>query len=189
MDVSDLLRQAWGAVESAEIPESLQPKAFEAAVQILACRVSDPRTSPDSGRGRGAGSAASNREDHQSEDVDAKPETPRASGSLLEKLSHESGIDVGDLEEVLFFDGEGIPHVTGPARKLGRSMSEQARNVALLITATRALALDESNIGSKVIRDEFPPLKRFDQNISANTHCIHAEPCCESVTARAVRLS
>lgn len=162
MDASEVLRSAWEAVVAANLPESVQPKAFELAVLHLSGDTATASKRDVEPRRDAKGSGASGGE----EKPDPKPKaaSDATSSRLLEKLAHEGGVEIGDLEEVIYFDQEGVPHVSGPARKLGSTMSSQARTVAVLVTAARSLALDETVIASKVVRSECALLKCFDTN-------------------------
>ena len=152
MEPSEVLKQAWAAVESAGVPEPIQLKAFELAVGML--------SQGDSGTAH-----ERSQRDRQNGSQKQREQKPRTDDdSPIGKVAHESGISADELEEVLYFDAEGQPHVTGPARRLGKNTAEQARTVTLLITAARYLAMDEPTVESKVVRTECARLKCFNQS-------------------------
>lgn len=153
MDAGEVLKRAWEAVQAAGLPESLQLKGFELAVEMLSAS-------------NGGGTTVKLREEEEGGGADASPRRKAKTngGPPIEKIAHESGIDADALEGVIHFDADGAPHVTGPARRLGRNTSEQARTVALLVTAARSLAMDEVNVSAKVVREECTRLKCFDQS-------------------------
>lgn len=150
MDVEELLARAWGAVEKAGIPEPLHEYAFKEALSRLSGQVSTP-PSP-AGRNGGAG------EGRGEEPVgEAGGSSSIASDELFVKFSNESEISVADLERVFYFS-DGKPHLNGPKSKLGKAASDQAKAVAVALTAAYDYALDKQ-VSDEVVRAEAVRLK------------------------------
>lgn len=149
MDVEELLARAWGAVEKAGIPEPLQEYAFKEALTRLSGQVpiATPPASVYGDTASGNGQQSSN---HANGD-------PSTDDELFAKFSNESGIAAADLERVFYFS-TGEPHLNGPRGKLGKTASEQAKAVAVAITAAYDYALDKQT-SDEVVRAEAVRLK------------------------------
>lgn len=151
MDVEELLARAWAAVEKAGIPEPLQEYAFKEAL----ARLSGQFLTPVASNGIGNGSI----NDAPPGNGEGQPGTARGSDEeRFAKFAHESGIALADLERVFYF-ANGEPHLNGPRAKLGKNTSEQAKAVAVALTAAYDYALDRKPIGDDVVRAEAVRLK------------------------------
>lgn len=152
MDVEELLARAWGAVEKAGLPEPLQEYAFKEALARLSAPSTvagskTPQTTreADEGAANDAGSGGDN--------------TPGLSDAqLFGKFSQESGVLVDQLERLYYFDG-GVPHVNGPKTRFGSNIADQARAVALALTAAYDYAIDQQNVSASTVRVECERLK------------------------------
>lgn len=156
MEVEELLARAWSAVEKAGIPEGLQEYAFKEAIARLssdAPRLSPPEAAAPAVPPGASGAAAATGEESQT-----IPATQQTDTQLFEKFSHESGIPVSELERVFYFDG-GEPHLNGPKVRLGTNIADQARAVALALTAAYDYARDIQNLSVDIVRAECERLK------------------------------
>lgn len=151
MDVEELLARAWGAVEKAGIPEPLQEYAFKEALSRLSGQAS---TAPTPASGGNGGTGGGKGEQLASEGGGASSLT---SDELFAKFSNESEIAVADLERVFYFSN-GEPHLNGPKSKLGKTGSDQAKAVAVALTAAYDYALDRQ-ASDEVVRAEAARLK------------------------------
>lgn len=133
MDTAGRLRKAWEAVEAAALPEHLHEIAFREALALEAGSV---RPQVRSGK------------DVRSNPAGKTPEPVE----FFEKLAEESGISVENLQQVLAFNGETVT-VAPPARSLGTTTTDQARNVAALVAGARFAALGENPVPSKAVRE------------------------------------
>jgi hypothetical protein len=147
MDVEELLARAWGAVEKAGIPEPLQEYAFREALSRLSASAAPSNRAAITD---GAPVAASDPVDNSSTSADAD--------GAFGKFAHESGVSVEDLERVFYF-ADGVPHLNGPRSRFGRNASDQAKVVAVAITAAYDFVRDESPISDDVIKAETTRLK------------------------------
>ncbi|MFF2368947.1 hypothetical protein [Agromyces sp. NPDC058110] len=152
MEVEELLARAWGAVEKAGIPEALQEYAFKEALARLSSPVPTVRLTQ-------AATAAVPAVDVSDDGSASSTATPVLSDQeLFRKFSQESGVPVDQLERIYYFDN-GVPHLNGPKSKFGSNVADQARGVALALTAAYDYALDEQNLAASTVRVECERLK------------------------------
>lgn len=151
MDVEELLARAWGAVEKAGIPEPLQEYAFREALTRLSGQAS-ATTPPAGGNGNTIGGKGG--EQPAGEPAGASSLT---TDELFAKFANESEIAVADLERVFYFSN-GEPHLNGPRSKLGKTTSDQAKTVAIALTAAYDYALDKQ-APDDIVRAEAARLK------------------------------
>lgn len=147
MDVDELLARAWGAVEKAGIPEPLQEYAFKEALNRLSAL-----PAPSTGGGVAAGATEA-----QTKNADVASTSADADGTFG-KFAHESGVPAEELERVFYF-ADGLPHLNGPRSRFGKTASDQAKVVAVAITAAYDFVRDESPISDDVIKAEATRLK------------------------------
>ncbi|MCS5498862.1 hypothetical protein NY547_16545 [Cnuibacter physcomitrellae] len=150
MDVEELLARAWGAVEKAGIPEPLQEYAFREALARL-----DRMTPTLASSQPGHGYASRNMNDQTGKEAGGSDS--RTADELFAKFANESEIPVADLERVFYFSN-GEPHLNGPRSKLGKTASDQAKAVAVALTAAYDFALDRQ-ASDDVVRAEASRLK------------------------------
>lgn len=176
MAVSDMIAEAWKAVQDAGIPEPLQEVAFKEAMAVLAAGVAPAPVADQLAKTGGAskpnapigGPKAGTRTKPKRE-----PSTAELIGTVLpdeelfDKFANETGLSRGELEEVFYFDS-GKPILNGPARQLGDNLAAQARTVAVALTAAYHYALDVRDVPASKIADECKRLKCWDtDNFSA----------------------
>lgn len=151
MEIEELLARAWSAVEKAGIPEPLQEYAFKEAITRLAVHEGTkeaPDTPPPS----------KPQEAIAADGTSAASATTLTDAQLFAKFSNESGVAQDLLEQVFYFEG-GVPHLNGPKAKFGSNMADQARAVALGLTAAYDYALDQQSTPIATIRTECDRLK------------------------------
>jgi hypothetical protein len=153
MEVNKVLAEAWAEVEKASLPEQLREVAFKEAIAML----TSEKTPKQSGDSRHPRSPRPKVDDVEKGSNDGK----QGPADLLSKFSHEADIPVDVLEEILYFD-DGLPRLSGPARKLGVRKSDQMRRVAIVLTGAYLYALDQTDVPAKVIRAECDRLKILD---------------------------
>jgi hypothetical protein len=153
MEVEELLARAWSAVEKAGIPESLQEYAFKEAITRLGGHAKTPP--PPAQQGRGGETPA----DQNFADTGSNGgASPLSSDELFAKFANESEVSVADLERAFYFGANGEPHLNGPRSKLGRNTADQAKTLAVALTAAYDYALDKQ-VSDDVVRAEAARLK------------------------------
>lgn len=154
VDVSELLKRAWSAVEEAGVPEQVQPVAFREAVRLLASGPSrdGTKTAPDISGGRRT----------------AHPEPTSSSGeisvseqTIYDRVSEHTGVDRAQLEQVVHLDDDGL-RVSLPGLKLGSNNAERTRAVAQILSIARGFGLEEAETPLEIIRAECNRLKVYD---------------------------
>ncbi|MFE7507456.1 hypothetical protein [Promicromonospora sp. NPDC057488] len=148
MGVEELLARAWAAVEKAGIPEPLHEYAFKEALARLDGSTSVESQSTQDGSPNPAGTKPAPTE-----------EAPADLSDPFAKFAHESGVPVEDLERTFFFTEDGLPHLNGPRAKFARNAADQAKVVAVAITAAYNFVLDQKTVPDEVIKTEAARLK------------------------------
>lgn len=146
MEVEELLARAWKAVKDANIPAELQEYAFKEALSIL----------------RSASPVVSKLKDQQQQGKVETDLPEKPAGTVAERLAkfeHESGVPASELERVFYFSDDGLPHLNGPRAKLGHNVADQAKAVAVAITAAYDYVRDETPISDDVVKAETTRLK------------------------------
>ena len=85
-------------------------------------------------------------------------------GDATSRLSAETGVDREVLDELLYFDSEGLPGINVGARRLGKNNAERTRTIALVIAGARHFANDEIDVATDQIRDLCKQYGFYDQN-------------------------
>lgn len=155
-EVSEILRRAYGAVETAGIPEHLQAAAFREAVNLLSpeptqpAPISPPTPTP-------ASVTAANGDS-----------TPAVSEEVMyARVAEHTGADAKRLERLVHMDEDG-PRITLPGLRLGATNAEKTRVVAQVLTIFRGFGLGENDTPLEAIRNEVMRLKCYDSaNFSA----------------------
>jgi hypothetical protein len=178
MDVEELMRRAWEAVQKSGIPEPLQETALKEAVAAL-------RGEQASGAGdEGGGGRRSREGGGSSRRASSKRPSARARTASTEKverkipdeatffstLAAESGVDEQDLRDVLQVTTAGKVHVTPVTRMLGDSEGEQARTVIALVAGARAHGLSELPVDAQAVRREVERKNCYQPNNFAAKH-------------------
>jgi hypothetical protein len=167
VDIDELLRAAWQAVERSGVPESLHSVAFTSALGLLTAAVPAPAEPPRADRSS----------EHGGRGTEPKPArtsaSPAPEAAFFARLSEESGLDEDELRQVLHLTPDGSVQVMPPTRRLGKSLAEQARTVVVLIAGGRYAGLNERPIDSSLVRTE---LQRKNCYNSANFAAKHVGP-------------
>ena len=144
-DVSELLKRALAAVDSAALPEALRSDAFSSAVQLLA-RAEAPSSLGGGLRPRSVGNSAG----------------PMSSGvELLDRIAAGLGVDLGSIGN-LFAEDDGVPVLILQSTKLPKTKAAAAHDIALLVMAARQLSGVDDYTEPDVLRDAVKRYGRFD---------------------------
>jgi hypothetical protein len=158
MEVTEVLKKAWLAVEEAGLPADIQPIGFREAVRLLAPAgsVVAPATRSTSARGGavGNGSASGNSTGDDQNVLVGEDE-------LYDRVVEHTGVDRGRLEQILHLD-DGNVRVSLPGLRLGSNNAERTRAVAQILTIARGFGLEENETPLEVIRSECTRLKVYD---------------------------
>jgi len=173
MEVSDILKKAWAAVEGADLPETIHESAFKEAVRLLvpvpvvaaaAPANTAPAARPGTPMGK-SGSQAGNTTVTGSGVGSAAGEgsTITASeGELFEKVEQQTGVTKERLSEIVHLD-DGALKVSIPGIKLGKNNAEKTRAIAQILTIVRGFGLEEAETSLELVRAEAQRLKCYDQ--------------------------
>jgi len=172
MNVSEVLAEAWAAVEKAKLPTEIQRDAFREAVRLIAS--ADDPDDDDRPRGSarqdgGAQRASTKRAPAKAKAAD-QATRPSSLPSLTEqeflgKLSAESGLATEKLERIYHLQ-DGQPQISLSPSKLGANMKTRMTTIAQLVTVARAYAFDEDGTPMTVIREECRRLRSLNRNIN-----------------------
>jgi hypothetical protein len=173
MNVDELIKKAWDAVESAGVPESVQEVAFKEAVGILKAEYgpseggerSTPPAPPTPKRPRSNVTRAAR----------SPTATEDANGTVSEEnffklLATESGVDEGRLRDCFQLTSTGSVHVTPPTKDLGDSKRGQAQALIALVAGARSRGLGEGPVSANAVRDEIKRKHCWDANNFSNKH-------------------
>jgi hypothetical protein len=172
MDVSEVLKRAWVAVQSADLPAGLHLVAFQEAV-----RLSLPTSAGAAGATRRADSAGA------SLDGSSGPAHTPSSGrereisvsedEIYDRVAAQTAVTRDKLERVVHLDDDGL-RVSLPGLKLGKNNAERARAVAQILTITRGFGLEENETSLEVIRTECDRLRVYDSaNFSSHMKALN----------------
>lgn len=161
IEVIEVLKKAWIAVEDAGLPEGIQSVAFREAVRLLVPATSAPGAAAlgvvkPNGNG-GAGAVGSGGGSQGDSGITASED------EIYVKVAAQTGVDRNRLEEVVHLDG-GVLKVSIPGLKLGKNNAERARAVAQILTITRGFGLEENETSLEVVRAECDRLRVYDPN-------------------------
>lgn len=166
VNVDDLIAEAWSAVQKAGVPEPLQEVAFKEAIGFLRVAVAgaDSMTMK-------TGATSS----HERATTDKSPVAHGASEhpseeAFFEALAHEAEVSESDLRDILSLTRDGNVHVTQPTKKLGGTLSAQARTVIALVASARAVGLGEKPVSADAVRRELDRKRCYDAGNFAAKH-------------------
>lgn len=161
MDPSEVLKQAWRAVEEADLPNHIQPIAFREAMRVLApasaplrARTAADRVGTTEFSNGGGGNA---RKSPESEEA----ATGAGEEEIVNNVVQHTGVDRDKLESLVHLDGNAI-RLSIPGMKLGKNNAEKTRTVAQILTIVRGFGLNEKETPLEAIRDEATRLKCYD---------------------------
>jgi hypothetical protein len=159
MDTSEVLKEAWAAVEKASLPDKIHEVAFREAVRLVSPPVgaaaggksgrAGKSAAGGGGTGNTSGSSATEGSIQMSED------------ELLAKVVEQTGADQAKLEALVYLD-EGVLKISLPGIKLGKNNADKTRTVAKILTIVRGFGLEEDGTSVELIRSEAQRLKCYD---------------------------
>jgi hypothetical protein len=164
MEVTEVLKKAWSAVEDAGLPEHVQPIGFREAVRLLAPDGSLIAPATRSGGARkGAGDAGGAGGDSNGDERVSVGES-----EIYDRVVEHTGANRERLEQLLHLDDDGV-RVSLPGLRLGTTNAERTRAVAQILTIARGFGLEENETSLEIIRSECTRLKVYDSaNFSAH---------------------
>lgn len=168
MNVTEMMAEAWKAVEASGVPKALQETAFREAMAVLSQAGSHKESKQNRGprasaKASKSTSKAERAKPKQSVGVDVEPQLGLVlpDDELFAKFSAETGIPSDQLQEVFFFS-DGKPILNGTTRQLGDNVAAQSRSVALAITSAYHFALGVRDVPSARIAGECKRKNCFD---------------------------
>jgi hypothetical protein len=165
MDVTEVLRKAWTAVEGAELPEKIHEVAFREAVRLIVpAPIAPPATRGRTGKNTGAGDGT---------DGQGEGGLSISEDEMYERVVAQTGVSRDMLEDAVHLDDDG-PKISIPGLRLGRTNAERTRAVAQILTIVRGFALEENETSLEVIRAECERLKVYDSaNFSSHLKALN----------------
>lgn len=150
VEIEDMLKKAWEAVEKADVPEHVQPYAFKEAMRVIAPDSASSRRSP---AGFGAHTSSGTSEDAGGAAI--------TEAEMLDKIVVATGVDSAALEQLIHLDDDG-PRISIPGTKVAKNNADATRTVASILTVVRDFGLGEKETPVKVIRNEVDRLRVYD---------------------------
>jgi hypothetical protein len=160
METSDILKNAWAAVQDAGLPDKLHEVGFLEAVRLLspltpAPAVGAPTVAPPQPGSAGENGTASG------------PSKDGAGAGVSEEIMYErvvkqTSVSRDKLERLVLLDEDG-PRLALPGIKLGKNNADRARAVAQVLTVVRGFGLEEDATSLDIIRKECTRLKVYDR--------------------------
>ena len=130
MDVDELIKNAWGAVDKAGVPEPIQGVALKEAIDFL-------RDGGAGGRGKAAKRARTKRSETRTSTLDNNvqedADTPDPD-AFFAQLADESGLDETALRDVLLLNGNMV-HTSFPPRGNSEAPNPGRRPVVTALVA------------------------------------------------------
>lgn len=157
MEVSEVLREAWTAVEVAGLPEKIHEVAFREAVRLMVPASSVPAAAPQAGKPNGHASTGGSAGRSSS----SEGRISVSEDEMYSKVVVQTGVDRDKLEQVVHLDDDG-PRVSIAGLKLGKNNAERARAVAQILTITRGFGMEENETSLEIIRAECDRLRVYD---------------------------
>lgn len=147
MEISEILKLAWEAVEKSGVPEEIRPSAFNAAVLLLNPSPDAQKTQP--------------RVQIQ-QDLLTSESGDRSEEDFYNLIIERTNVDKDSLEKLVYLEGD-EPRLLAGAIKGGMTVAESIRCIAHVLTVVRALGLAQPVTSLKMIRTECSRLHRNDE--------------------------
>lgn len=164
MELAESIKTAWTAVEESGVPDHMQELAFKEALRSLL------GTTPHNGATAAAGRVPTAPQLKQDDgDVDSEQQISASEEEVIQRVSDETGVPVEKLEAVFHIDGE-VVKLIGPHGKYGSSTSDQARNVARIVTVVRKLGMGHADTTFETIKDACESKHCYDSKNFASQH-------------------
>jgi hypothetical protein len=165
-EVSEVLKQAWDAVEAANLPSEIQAVAFREAVRLMS-----PAEAASAGAHTQGGTARSGGSGGAGGSGSGSSKGATGSGSanaitvdeaeIYARVAEQTGVDREKLEELVHLD-DGVLKISIPGIKLGTNNAEKTRSIAQILTIVRGFGLEEHETSVELIRAEAQRLKCYD---------------------------
>ncbi len=164
MELADLIKKAWAAVEESGVPEQMQELAFRESLRVLLETV--PATGPRRPLGDRKPTDDGSRVSESSAEVGGQAVSE---AEMFERISAETTVPVQRLE-LLFHVDDGVVKLIGPVAKYGKNTATQARNIAQIVTVVRKLGLDEADTSFEVLKEACMNKHCYDSSNFASQH-------------------
>lgn len=161
MELAESIKTAWTAVEESGVPDHMQELAFKEALRSLLGTATR--------NGATAGAAPAPRFKQPDNDGDGEQRFNASEEEVIHRVSDETGVAVEKLEAVFHIDGE-VVKLIGPHSKYGSSTSDQARNVARIVTVVRKLGMGHADTSFETIKDACDSKHCYDSKNFASQH-------------------
>lgn len=165
MELAESIKTAWAAVEESGVPDHMQELAFREALRSLLGTA--PQNS--SGSGRRTPLTPQFKKDDGVGDGDQEQQITASEEEVIQRVSDETGVPVEKLEAVFHIDGD-VVKLIGPHGKYGSSTSDQARNVARIVTVVRKLGMRHADTSFETIKDACESKHCYDSKNFASQH-------------------
>jgi hypothetical protein len=173
LDVSELLSDAWQAVEASKVPPQIQEAAFVQAVQLLSGSSPTGQRSDTGGEGAGkrgrstkspkAAKSASSSTRSSSNQNDAAEDVPDED-EFFENLVEHTNVDREILEDLFGYSPTKITlNVTG--RQLGTTLKKKQVAAGILLSVAYQYGLGHPTTSVGIIREECTRLRGVDNNL------------------------
>lgn len=187
MEASEVLKNAWSAVQDAGLPDEIRPLAFREAVRLLApasCTGGKGRPGSATGKLGGGGDEGSLGGDDLNS---GNGGVAVGEEQIYDRVVAQTGVERDKLERIVHLDDDGL-RLSLAGLKLGRNNAERARTVAQVLTITRGFGLEENETSLELIRTECTRLKIYDSaNFSSHISKLSGYVVNGSGTNRRVR--
>ena len=166
MSTSAVLKEAWSAVEEADLPEKIHEVAFREAVRLIAppgnvAPVQQQGQSGKSGHGGGKSSVVGGSSASGDSGGQAQGKITMTEDDLVSKVATGTGVDAELLDSLIHID-QGVLRLNLPGIKLGKNNADRTRTIASIFTVVRSFGLDEDDTSVELVRDEAQRLKCYD---------------------------
>lgn len=164
MEIAESIKSAWTAVEESGVPDHMQELAFREALRSLL------GAARHNGATAGAHRVPPAPQFERADDNGNGEQSFNASEEeVIQRVSDETGVAVEKLEAVFHIDGE-VVKLIGPHGKYGSSTSDQARNVARIVTVVRKLGMGHADTTFETIKDACESKHCYDSKNFASQH-------------------
>lgn len=156
MNVRDVLKAAWEAVEASGVPEHLHDTAFKAALEHLGGDVDGADGTPPSRRSKQQWLPSDRAKQHDG----------RGGEDFFARLARDTGVQEDDLRHVFLIEDDDGVELLPSARELGATNSDRMRTITALIGGARVGGFGENPVSAKAVRDVCKAKNCLDRNFS-----------------------
>lgn len=147
MEISEIIKHAWEAVEKAGVPKEVQVPAFNAAIRLM---------TPVTSIGDNPAKILIKEVSQDSPPGDITEET------FYALIIERTDVDKTNLEKLVHLDNN-EPKLISNAMKGNLTTAESIRAIAQVLTVVRSLGLKQLGTPLKTIKSECLRLNRFDE--------------------------